>query len=158
MTGVPHYGRSIAITSNLILNQNGSTKSGQKSPGDPGVALYITRWNSIYCFPCDQYLDPAGNIGAIAAHLDALRGQERWGVGTARQSFEGYLLAPTSPGVVTQWWDVLGVNRDAGWDEIQSAYRRLAMAWHPDKANESDRWDSIARAYEQAKGEKNKIL
>ncbi|MCB9681478.1 MAG: DnaJ domain-containing protein [Alphaproteobacteria bacterium] len=31
------------------------------------------------------------------------------------------------------YYNVLGVPRDAGGDEIKKAYRRLAMRWHPDK-------------------------
>ena len=31
------------------------------------------------------------------------------------------------------YYDVLGINRDASDDEIKKAYRRLAMKWHPDR-------------------------
>ena len=30
-------------------------------------------------------------------------------------------------------YDVLGVARDAPFDEIRRAYRRQAVRWHPDK-------------------------
>lgn len=30
-------------------------------------------------------------------------------------------------------FSILGVSERAGWSEIKTAYRRLAMLWHPDK-------------------------
>jgi len=33
----------------------------------------------------------------------------------------------------TDYYEVLGLNRDASDDEIKKAYRRLAMKWHPDR-------------------------
>ncbi|PZG18169.1 DnaJ C-terminal domain-containing protein [Nonomuraea aridisoli] len=47
-------------------------------------------------------------------------------------------------------YEVLGVSRDAGRDEIQRAYRRLARAYHPDvnKSPEAEeRFKDVAEAY-----------
>ncbi|WP_275994187.1 J domain-containing protein [Argonema antarcticum] len=31
-----------------------------------------------------------------------------------------------------EWWQVLGVDRNAHTDEVKRAYRRLSMQYHPD--------------------------
>ena len=49
------------------------------------------------------------------------------------------------------YYDILGISRDASADEIKSAYRKLAMEFHPDKNPGKDTkeiWLEIQAAYE----------
>ena len=51
----------------------------------------------------------------------------------------------------TNYYEILGVSRDASQDEIKKAYRRLAREHHPDVNNgegSEDTFKDVARAYE----------
>lgn len=55
--------------------------------------------------------------------------------------------------VVTDYYKLLGVNRDADDDVIKKAYRKLALKWHPDrnptnKASAEKQFKAISEAYE----------
>jgi hypothetical protein len=47
---------------------------------------------------CDKWDRVADNIAAIAAHIDAIRRQDRYGVGTIDQAFAGYSALPPPGG------------------------------------------------------------
>src|SRR5438128_4829713 len=50
------------------------------------------------------------------------------------------------------YYEVLGVNRDAQEDDLKKSYRRLAMKWHPDRNPENpkaeDHFKEAKEAYE----------
>ena len=45
-------------------------------------------------------------------------------------------------------YDALGLKRDASEADVKKAYRKLAMAHHPDKGGDADRFKAIQHAYD----------
>lgn len=116
------------LSTNYELRIDGRPRRDRGAPADPGVAFFFELDGKPHVLACDQWGTVADNIAAIAAHIEALRGQERWGVADMRQAFAGHVALPAPE----QWWQVLGVSPRATVDEIKAAYRAKAPAAHPD--------------------------
>lgn len=118
----------IVLSTNVPARLDGTPRSGQPEPADPGAALYFRLAGRDTVLACDKWNRVADNIVAIAKHIEALRGQDRWGVGTIEQAFAGYQALPAPE----QWWQVLGCKPDTPQDQVETVYRRLAKTFHPD--------------------------
>lgn len=127
--------RDEILSTNLQLRLDGWPKSGQAAPADPGAAVYFALAGKTTVLACDKWNRVEDNIAAIAKHIEALRGIERWGVGSLEQAFTGYaaLAAPTP------WWQVLGMPGATcdgnSWSEqdVRAHWRARAAKDHPDK-------------------------
>lgn len=122
-------GRFPVLSTNMELRADGQIHAGAAAPHDPGVALYFRLRDRPMVLACDRWLTVAGNIAAIAAHIEALRGQERWGVGTIEQAFAGFLALPP-PVNLADWRALLGDPRTLA--DAESAYRAAMRTAHPD--------------------------
>jgi hypothetical protein len=141
----------ITLSTNVELRLDGLPRSDRADPTDPGAAVYFTLKGKQTVLACDRWDRVADNIIALAKHIEALRGMDRWGVGTAEQAFAGYQALPAA----IDWRDVLGFDMDAHPDpaEIHRAFRRKSKAAHPDIGGSRAAWDRLQAAYDAAMGE-----
>lgn len=125
------------LSTNLKLSLSGTPYSGQAEPKDRGAAVYFKLDGADRVLACDRYLSSAGNIAAIANHIEALRRIERYGVGTIAQAFAGYgaLPAPSADNRAP-WRSTLRFPPGATVtrDDVTVAFRALAKNAATDEA------------------------
>ena len=122
--------RAIVLSTNLELRADGQPRAGLPEPADPGAAVYFEMKQRPTVLACDRWTTVAGNVAAIAAHIGALRAQERWGVGSIEQAFTGYAALPPAM-VVDDWQAVLGTPKTLA--EANESFKRQMMRAHPDR-------------------------
>ena len=125
--------RDILVSTNVELRLDGLPRSDRRTPEDPGAAVYFKLKGKPRCLACDKWRTVPDNLASIAAHVNALRAIDRYGVGTLDQAFAGYTQLSAAP---VDWWIVLGVPSDASTDVINQAYRVLARKHHPDQGGD----------------------
>lgn len=152
--------KNVRYSSNLPLNTKGLPTYNRR-PADAGFAVYFSRDGIDMVLACDWWDKVADNVWSIAKHIEALRGQERWGVGSLSQALAGYRLPPAAPELPElQWWDVLEVSPDATIEQIRVAYRAKAKQAHPDNREGFGDFIQITKAYNaamEARGQRSEI-
>ncbi|NIV38132.1 MAG: J domain-containing protein, partial [Anaerolineae bacterium] len=103
----------VVISTDVPVRQDGLPYSGRKPPEDSGVAVYFELDGEPHVLPCDTWDRVADNMAAIAAHLGAMRGMERWGVGDLRSHFAGFTALEHNPDPDGDWPYILGVSPTA---------------------------------------------
>lgn len=144
---------SIEISTNVAVRLDGLPYSDARIPADPGVAVYFKRGGKSLVLACDKWDRVQDNIAAIAAHIDALRGIERYGVGSLDRAFTGYEALP-APGQ-RDWRDVIRIDgrspEDAG--ELRRMFAVLARQRHPDHGGDHAMMAELNTAYAEAQKE-----
>lgn len=143
--------RDPILSTNLALRLDGLPRADQGNPADPGVAVYFTLKGQARCLACDRYHTVAGNIAALAAHIESLRRIDRHGVGTIDQAFAGYTALPPA----RTWRDVLKFEPHVvvTLDDLEARYRRLAKDAHPDAGGTHGDMAALNAARDQARTE-----
>ena len=121
--------KEMTLSTNMTLRTDGKPRRDRKEPSDPAVAFFFELDGEAHVLACDRWDSIADNVAAIAAHIEALRGQERWGVADMKQAFAGHVALPAPE----QWWQILGIPKTATRMEIDRAWREKMNDAHPDR-------------------------
>lgn len=140
---------SVILSTNVELRLDGNPYSNRKPPEDKGAAVYFKLDGKDVSLACDRWDRVECNIWAIAKHVEALRGQDRWGVGNIEQAFRGYLALPEKTSG-SAWWEVLGVAINASAEQVKEAYRLLVKKHHPDAGGDTELFHRLQEAFRQA--------
>lgn len=123
------------LSTNLELRMDGRPRVDRGQPADPGVCLYFAIKTTPYAMACDTYDSVAQNVAALAAHIEATRRIERYGVATAAETLQAFSALPPPPpgkGVIElpqatpsrPWWEIFGVMREQADEETVAALYR----------------------------------
>ena len=141
----------VVISTNVRTQSNGLPYSNVREPEDSAVAIYFRLRGKVRCLPCDHWDRVADNLAAIAAHIHALRGIERWAVGDIEQAWEGYKALPAL-GLRPPWWQVLGFqDTPAFFQAVEEKRRTRLLECHPDKGGSANQAAEINAAFDEAK-------
>lgn len=142
--------RKQMLSTNVALRLDGQPRSQMAQPSDVGAAVYFELNSKPVSLACDKWDRVEDNVVAIAKHIEALRGQERWGVGTMEQAFRGYTALPgIGESSASEWWKTLGVSINASPDQVKEAYRLLVKKHHPDVGGDPELFNRVQRAMER---------
>jgi len=144
------------ISSNLRRNLDGSITAGQaKMLADPGIAVYFRLNQQPLVLACDKWNSAADNMAAIAGHIEAIRTQERYGVGSLDQAFAGYAALPPVGGTQGgDWRAEFGfdpLDHRVTLESVELRYRLLLKSRHPDAGGSHDAVVRLNRARDEAR-------
>lgn len=143
---------NVIVSTNVELRNDGLPYSNRKAPEDPGAAIFFKLKGKPCSLACDKWSRVEDNLYAISKHIEALRGQERWGVGSVEQAFAGYMaLPPAGTSVGASWWNVLGCAHDSPFEAVKESYRAKAKIAHPDNGGSNDAMVTLNAAWDQAR-------
>lgn len=140
------------LSTDVPLRRDGVPRAGA-TPEDPGAALDFVFEGQEMVLACDRWQGVAGNVAALAAHIEAVRGQSRWGVGTLAQGFAGFAALPAPMPLSEDDWRAL-LQRPSTLAEAEASYRRQMRTAHPDAGGN----DALASMLNAAIAAARKVL
>jgi hypothetical protein len=148
----------VVITSDLPVRLDGMPYASGR-PVDPGIAVY---WRQPKAdgyqdrvMACDRWIEPGGNMRAIALSIETLRGLERWGSSSlVDRAFEGFAALPSVAAI--DWRQELGIDPRRPVVSVADArdfYRTRARELHPDAGGDPEAMVRLNQAWEAAQRE-----
>jgi hypothetical protein len=140
-----NIGRAV-ISTNLPIRKDGYPYARRPQIDDPGVAVYFMREGDQYAIACDRWDLIKDNIRAIGLSIAALNQLDRCGASRIiDRAYRGFQALPTG---AADWRNVLGLGHGSavGLEDARAAYRRLAMAHHPDRGGDPVEFQRINEA------------
>lgn len=138
------------ISTNVELRQDGMPYSNRKPPADAGAAVYFKVKKRDLVLAVDKWDRVEDNLWAIAKHIESLRGQARWGVGSVEMAFSGYRMLPGASTAPRAWHEVLGISVLATAEEIEAAFKERAPRCHPDTGGSHEAMVELSEARRRA--------
>jgi hypothetical protein len=151
-------GNVAIISTNITLRLDGLPYANQRTPEDPGVAVYWVREGKQEVMACDRWQKPWENMRAIYHAIEGLRAMERAGATQIMErAFQAFQLpAGDSNGKQPRrhWRVVLGFPAHTPTpEETKNRFRERAVKLHPDVGGDIEAFKELEQAYREALGE-----
>lgn len=147
----------IILSSNIPLRQDGFPYSGfeRQKIKDRGMAVYfqLGKDKEYKVLACDAWDNWEHNVRALALTVQAMRALGRHkATQMLERAFTGFKALPERSELRANWWEVLQVSKNATIDQVERAFRSLAMKYHPDMPGTGDpeMFNKISMAREDA--------
>ena len=126
------------------------------------VEVIFDRGGKRYTKTCSKWENSLDNLRAIQLSIEYLyRAVEIYGIESTEefnnlfdQTFIGIEAIPNDSvlmiGNATNWWEVLGIKKEANEKEIKNAYKSMARIHHPDSGGDAERFKKVREAFDKA--------
>lgn len=159
------------VKSNLRNTMNKVEATSLKIESDEmsgEIKVIFDRGGKRYTKTCSRWENPLDNLRAIQLSIEYLyRALEVYGVDTEEEfselfntMFIGMEATPDDDVLMLgtgekDWWEFLGVKKDATKKDIINAYKSLAKVHHPDTGGDIETFKRLRKAYDEAIKEVN---
>lgn len=126
------------------------------------VEVIFDRDGKRYTKKCSKWEYSLDNLRAIGLSIDYLyRAVEIYGIESQEEfnilfnsTFVGIEATPDDDvfklGVDSEWWQILGVSREATKEDIKNGFKAMARVHHPDAGGNPEQFQKVRKAYEEA--------